>query len=109
MLSKDCASGRRGFYTMIYRRFAIMDNEKLRLLIELADSVQEADGYIEQYMGFKDIPQKLAFLKGLIHCTILSRDTPIKDPDKVMEDDYYAMLHHIINRKLRVSTNVSCS
>lgn len=85
-----------------------MDNERLKLLIELSETVQEADGYIEEYSGLTDTPQKLEFLLALIPCTILSRDTPDEqDLEIIIEDDYYCILHHIIKRKWRTSVSAA--
>jgi hypothetical protein len=85
-----------------------MDNEKLKMLIELSETIKEADGYIEQYSGFTSTAQKLAFLSGLIPCTILSRDTQDDQAmDVIIEDDYHSILHHIIKRKWRTSISAT--
>jgi hypothetical protein len=85
-----------------------MDKDKLKMLIELSETIQEADGYIEQYSGFTSTSQKLEFLSELIPCTILSRETPDNHAmDVIIEDDYHSILHHIIKRKWRTSISAA--
>jgi len=79
-----------------------MDNNRLKLLIEMSETVEEANGYIEQYKGYTAIKQKLAFLNGLFSITVLSRYIPVGQAESEIEsDDYYGALFHIIQRKIR--------
>ena len=79
-----------------------MDNNRLKLLIEMSETVEEADGYIEQYMEYNNVKQKLAFLNGLFYVATLSKHIPEGQAESEIEsDDYYGTLYHIINRKLR--------
>jgi len=78
-----------------------MDNNRLKLLIEASETVEEANGYIEQYKGYIDIKQKLAFLNGLFSITVLSRYIPEGQAESDIEsDDYYGALFHIIHIKV---------
>jgi len=80
----------------------LMDNNRLKLLVEMSETVEEADGYIEQYMGYNTIQQKLAFLNGLFSVVALSKYIPEGQVESRIEsDDYYGALFHIIQRKLR--------
>ena len=68
----------------------------------MSESVEEADGYIQQYVGYTAIKEKLAFLNGLFSINTLSKYIPEGQPENETEsDDYYGALHHIINRKVR--------
>jgi len=79
-----------------------MDNNRLKLLIEMSETVEEADGYIEQYKEYGTIKQKLAFLNGLFYIATLSKHISEGQTESEIEsDDYYGALSHIINRKLR--------
>jgi len=79
-----------------------MDNNRLKLLIEMSETVEEADGYIEQYKGYDTIKQKLAFLNGLFSVAALSKYILKGQAESEVEsDDYYGALFHIIKRKLR--------
>jgi hypothetical protein len=79
-----------------------MDNNRLKLLIEMSGTVEEADGYIVKYKGYDNIKQKLAFLDGLFSVCILSRYIPEgQDESDIESDDYYGALYHVINRKIR--------
>ncbi len=79
-----------------------MDRNKLKLLIEMSSTVEEANRYIEEYGAYKAIETKAAFLDGLFSVNILSRHIPKGQEEKdILSDDYYAALSHIINRRLR--------
>ena len=79
-----------------------MDNNRLKLLIEASETVEEADSYIEQYKGYSTIKQKLAFLDGLFSVATLSKHILEGQAEGEIEsDDYYGALFHIIKRKLR--------
>ena len=79
-----------------------MDNNRLKLLVEMSETVEEADGYIEQYKGYDTIKQKLAFLNGLFSVAAISKFIPEGQAESEIEsDDYYSALFHIIKRKLR--------
>lgn len=75
-----------------------MTRERVKLMIELADSVSEANAIIEND-GMKSIKEKMAFLKGMFNFELIGRcDNPEMETNaEVM--DYYAILNTIINEK----------
>lgn len=72
-----------------------MKGEAIKALIELADSVDDADAVIREYTGFTEVKEKIAYLQGLFGVTIFARDG-----DNI-NDDYWAILSTIINNKWR--------
>lgn len=72
--------------------------EKIKLLIELSPTVEEADKIINENYNFKTIGEKIAFLKGMFDVKLVSKD----DAKGVSEEesakmDYWALLGTIIN------------
>ena len=50
--------------------------EKIKLLIELSPTVEEADKIIEENYGFTTIAEKMAFLKGMFNVQVVSKRAP---------------------------------
>lgn len=73
-----------------------MDRERVKLLIELSPTVEEADRVIVD-AGFTAVREKLAFLKGMFDFKLIGRyDEQNATDDAIMEMDYYAILSAII-------------
>ncbi len=74
-----------------------MNREKIKLLIELSPTVEEADRVIEE-AGFKTVREKFAYLQGMFDSTVIGRndDRSVSDDDAI-KMDYYAILSAIIN------------
>ncbi len=70
-----------------------MKREQIKALIELSTSYKEADGVIETYTGYKEYPQKIAYLQGMFNCEIIGRNM------ESAEADYKALLTTIIDKK----------
>ncbi len=68
--------------------------KKVKLLIELSDTAEEADNSIEEYYSFKTIAEKTAFLKGMFDVRVCGHESDNSD-----EQSYWAMLQTIINQK----------
>lgn len=66
--------------------------EKIKILVETAPNVDEADKLINEKYGFKTIAEKIAFLKGMFDVEIVN-----PEEDKLDEFTYWALLHAIIN------------
>lgn len=74
-----------------------MNREKIKLLIELSPTVEDADHVIEE-AGFKTIREKFAYLQGMFDSTVIGRyDDKSASDDAIVEMDYYAILSAIIN------------
>lgn len=73
----------------------IMERERIRALIELSTSFDQADKVIEKYTELKTDREKIAYLLGMFDCKIIGRS--------VSDDhtDYIALLTAIINQKWR--------
>ncbi len=79
-----------------------LKNEQIKELISLADNIEEADNYIERYVGFKTIGEKFAFLTGLFGIEVLSGyDEDTDNPEEMLMADYDAVLITILNKKYR--------
>lgn len=70
---------------MKYRR------EQVKILLETATSVEEADEVITKNYDFKSIQEKVAFLKGMFDIEFVGHK---EEPDEMT---YFAMLATIIN------------
>lgn len=68
--------------------------QKVKLLIELSATVEEADKTIKEYYGFESIEEKTAFLKGMFDVRVLGHELDNSD-----EASYWTMLQTIINQK----------
>lgn len=76
-----------------------MNREKIKILIELAASVEEADAVITG-QGFHSTKEKIAFLRGMFDFKLIGRnDGTDLDKSRIEEMDYYAILSTIINEK----------
>jgi len=63
--------------------------DKIKALIILSSSIEEADRIISENYHFGSISEKIAFLKGMFGVEIIGHDTL----DKIT---YYAMLNEIL-------------
>ena len=76
-----------------------MNREKIKLLIELSQTVEEADSIIVE-SGFKAVREKWAFLQGMFDFVLVGRfDSDDVSEERAIEMDYFAALNAIINRK----------
>lgn len=76
-----------------------MNREKIKMLIELSASADEADAVIRE-QGFCTIREKIAFLKGMFDFKLIGRYDDVRESaQKIEEMDYYAILSTIINEK----------
>lgn len=76
-----------------------MNREKIKVLIELAANVEEADAVITG-QGFRSTKEKIAFLRGMFDFKLIGRNDDINlDMGRIEEMDYYAILSTIINEK----------
>ena len=76
-----------------------MKRERVKALIELSSSVEQADEIIMRE-GFISVKEKIAFLKGMFDFTLVGRhreDTLSEEERDEM--DYYSILSAIINAK----------
>ncbi len=75
-------------------------SERIKELILLSDTNEEADGYIEKYTGFKSTREKFAFLTGLFGVEIVgSYDESTDNQDDMVKADYEALLVTVLHRK----------
>lgn len=71
--------------------------EKVKLLIELSPTVEEADKAIEENYGFSTIAEKTAFLKGMFDVQIISEhDAEGTSKEESAEMSYWAMLNAVL-------------
>ena len=76
-----------------------MDREKLKMLIELSPTVEEADKIIVSE-GYTVVREKIVFLDGMFNVKLIGRsDANSVDEKDAEEMDYYAILSTIINSK----------
>ena len=64
--------------------------EKIKALIVLSPTIEEADKIIVENYGFENTREKIAFLKGMF-------DIEIIEHEKLDKMTYYAMLNTIIS------------
>lgn len=76
-----------------------MKNTKLKVLIELAANVDEADSYIEQYTDYTTFKEKKALIDGMFGYYVIFRED--SDSDTEAKEDYYALLTTIVNKKYK--------
>ncbi len=76
-----------------------INRAKIKLLIELSQTVEEADAVIVE-AGNINIYEKWAFLRGMFDFALVGRhdDAHISE-ERALEMDYFAVLQMIINRK----------
>lgn len=76
-----------------------MNRERVRVLIELSNSVEQADEIIVSE-GLKSIKEKIAFLKGMFDCEIIDRKREKSlSEEECNKMDYYSLLYAIISAK----------
>lgn len=74
-----------------------MNREKIKALIELSATVEEADQIIVQ-AGFTTVREKIAFLRGMFDFSLIGRyDSSSVTCEMADEMDYFAILSAIIN------------
>lgn len=76
-----------------------MNRERVKALIELSNSVEQADEIITNE-GFVSVKEKIAFLKGMFDFTVIGRhrDEMLNEEERDRMD-YYSILSAIINAK----------
>ena len=72
-----------------------MERDKIKTLIELATSFEQADEIIKKHTDFSSDEERIAYLKGMFDCKILGRN--VRDA----HTDYVALLTAIVNQKWR--------
>jgi len=72
-----------------------MKRQKIKALIGLSGSFEEANEVIETYTENKSYAQKIAYLQGMFDCEIVGRSVESE------EADYKALLTSIIEAKWR--------
>lgn len=76
-----------------------MNREKVKVLIELSSTVEEADQIVVGE-GYKKVREKIAYLSGMFDFAVLGRLDADEIPRQRSEEmDYYAILSSIINSK----------
>lgn len=71
--------------------------ERIKFLIVLSKTVEEADKTISEFYGFETVGEKIAFLKGMFDVELISKhDTDEISKEKSIEMDYWTMLNTII-------------
>lgn len=71
--------------------------EKIKLLIELSPTVEEADKTIEENYGFTTIAEKMAFLRGMFDIQVVSEhDAAGTSKERTAEMSYWAMLNAVL-------------
>ena len=76
-----------------------MEKAKIKTLIELSITEEEADKYIEDFTNYKSFNEKLAYLDGLFEFEIIARLD--KSDKESLRTDYFSVLTAIINQKCR--------
>lgn len=72
-----------------------MERKKIKALIELSLTFEEADTIIEEYTGLNTDAEKIAYIRGMFDCRIIGRT------GEDVHTDYVALLTAIINQKWR--------
>lgn len=76
-----------------------MNKEKIRMLILLSETVEEADEIIVS-AGYENTREKIAYLDGMFNVKLMGRsDAKTVNFEKAELMDYYAILSTIINSK----------
>lgn len=71
--------------------------ERIKFLIALSETVEEADKIISENYSFGTVGEKLAFLNGMFDVELISKhDTDEISKEKSIEMDYWTMLNTII-------------
>ena len=69
-----------------------LSREQVKILLQTARTVEEADEVIIKNFDFESIREKVAFLKGMFDVQIIGHEE--KEPDEM---DYFSMLASIIS------------
>lgn len=70
-------------------------NEKVKKLISLSHTIEEADAVIEEHIGFDDVKSKISFLTGMFdHRVVFRKNDETTDE---LQEDYFALLTTIID------------
>lgn len=69
-----------------------LSREHVKIMLETARTVEEADEVIGKYYNFESIREKVAFLKGMFDVQVVGHEE--KEPDEM---DYFSMLATIIS------------
>lgn len=76
-----------------------MERERVKALIELSNSVEQADEIIARE-GCISVKEKIAFLKGMFDFTVIGRQREealgVEERDRM---DYHSVLSAVINAK----------
>lgn len=72
-------------------------SEKLKMLVDLAKNIEEADELIETYVGFIPTNEKIIFLLNNWDVELIDGDDD--DSEEALKDNYKSMLNAIINKK----------
>lgn len=76
-----------------------MRRERVKALIELSSSVEQADEIIVSE-GLVSVKEKIAFLKGMFDFSLIGRHCDAQSNDDDRDNmDYYSILNAIINAK----------
>ena len=79
----------------------VTSRERVKLLIVLSRTVEEADKTISENYGFETVDEKIAFLRGMFDVELISKHDPDGiSKEKSTEMDYWAMLDTIIKECL---------
>lgn len=70
--------------------------EKLKMLIDLAKNIKEADELVEMYIGLIPTNEKIIFLLNNWDIELIDGDN---DSEEALKDNYKSMLSAIINKK----------
>ena len=73
-----------------------MERERIKMLIELSSSYNDANDVIEKYVGLKNYAEKIAYIRGMFDCEIFSRT------DDNEEIDYIALLTSVVEKKMAI-------
>ena len=73
----------------------IMEREKIKTLIELSTTFEQADEIINKYTDYNTDEERIAYLQGMFDCKIVGRS--VSDA----HTDYVALLTAIVNQKWR--------
>ena len=71
-----------------------MERQKVKALIELSNTIEEANEVIEKYTELETVKEKIAFLKGMFDWKII--DKKETDSDEMI---YNIALNAIISKK----------
>ena len=74
-----------------------MLNEKIKMLLSLADTVDEGDSVITEHTGYRTTVEKLAYLRGLFPIELIGKqDTADTTQEESLLMDYHSALNAVI-------------